>query len=247
MITGLIHLSPWALFLVIACSVQCTVFTTTLYLHRDQTHGAITFHPALRNVFRTWLWLNNFGVVTKQWVAVHRKHHSKCDTVEDPHSPQIHGIWKLLSQGTLLYRTAARDKELVQLYGLGVTEGWMDRNLFNKYKFYGAPLLLLIETILFGFPVSLLIWVFQITVLPIWASAIINGVGHYNGYRNTDTRDSSRNFLPLGFIFGGEELHNNHHARPGSARFSEKWWEFDIGWLMIRVLALFGLLKIIRA
>jgi stearoyl-CoA desaturase (delta-9 desaturase) len=244
--TGIIHLSPTATFVVIICSIQLTVLISTLYLHRDQTHGAITFHPALRNFFRTWLWLTNFGVVTKQWVAVHRKHHAKCDTVDDPHSPVIHGIWKVLTQGTMLYRAAARDKEVVNLYGLGVKEGWMDHNIFNKRKFYGAPLFLLFEMTLFGASTGALVWIFQVTVLPLWASAFINGVAHYVGYRNADTRDSSRNYFPVGVLFGGEELHNNHHARPGSAKFSVKWWEFDNGWLVIRILAFFRLLKINR-
>jgi stearoyl-CoA desaturase (delta-9 desaturase) len=244
--SGFIHLSPTATFVVIICCIQLTVFIGSLYLHRGQTHGAVTFHPVLHYFFRTWLWLTNFGVVTKQWVAVHRKHHAKCDTVDDPHSPQIHGIWKLLTQGTLLYRAAARDKELVKLYGLGVKEDWMDHNIYNKRKFYGAPLFLLFEMMLFGASTGALIWIFQVTVLPLWASAFINGIAHYVGYRNNDTRDASRNFFPVGFIFAGEELHNNHHARPGSAKLSMKWWEFDIGWLVIRVLAFFRLLTINR-
>lgn len=246
MFSGFIQLSPVATFVIIICSIQLTVFISTLYLHRDQTHGAISFHPALQNFFRTWLWLTNFGVVTKQWVAVHRKHHAKCDTVDDPHSPLIHGVWTVLMKGTLLYRAAARDKNMVNVYGTGVKEGWVDHHIFNKRKFYGAPLFLLFQMVLFGASTGALIWIFQVTVLPVWASAFINGIAHCFGYRNIETREGSRNFSPLGLIFGGEELHNNHHARPGSAKFSVKWWEFDIGWLAIRILAFFRMVKVHR-
>ncbi len=246
MYSGIIQLTPFATFLIIIVSMQLSVFAVSLYLHRGQTHGAISFHPLLSHFFRLWLWLTTLGVVTKQWVAVHRKHHAKCDTVDDPHSPQIHGIWKLLTQGTLLYRSAARNKELVTMYGLGVKEDWLDRKLYIKHVFAGAPLLLVIEMLLFGVSTGVMIWLFQIATVPFWASGFVNGLAHYIGYRNNTTRDASRNLFPLGLLFAGEELHNNHHARPGSAKLSMKWWEFDIGWLVIRVLAFVRLVKINR-
>jgi stearoyl-CoA desaturase (delta-9 desaturase) len=246
MFSGFIHLTPLASIVIMAASFQLTVAAVSLYLHRGRTHGAISFHPLMSQLFRMWIWLTTVGVTTRQWVAVHRKHHAKCDTIEDPHSPQIHGIWKLLTQGTLLYRKAARDTDLVKMYGLGIKEDWMDRNLYVRHRYLGAPFFLIVEMMLFGASTGTMVWLFQITALPFWASGFINGIAHYIGYRNIETRDASRNFLPLGIIFGGEELHNNHHARPGSAKLSIKWWEFDMGWLIIRILSFFRLVKINR-
>ncbi|TCS37045.1 Delta-9 acyl-phospholipid desaturase [Paucimonas lemoignei] len=246
MYSGFIQLTPMAKFLIIMVSMQISFMAVSLYLHRGLTHGAISFHPVLSHFFRLWLWLTTAGLVRKQWVAVHRKHHAKCDTVDDPHSPQIHGIGKLLTQGTLLYRKAARCKEVVQMYGLGVKEDWMDRVIYAKHPFIGAPLFLIIEMMLFGVSTGAMIWIFQVITVPFWASGFVNGLAHYLGYRNNVTRDASRNLIPLGIFLCGEELHNNHHARPGSAKLSQKWWEFDMGWVAIRLFSLVGLIKVNR-
>ena len=193
-----------------------------------------------------WLWLTNFGVTAKTWVAVHRKHHAKSDTIEDPHSPVVYGLWTVLTKGTVLYRKAARDVELVKTYGVGIPEDWMDRNVYTKHRFRGAPLFLVVELVLFGIPNGFFIWLLQVLILPVWASGFISGIFHCVGYRNSDTKDSSRNFLPVAVLFGGAELHNNHHANPASAKQSVHWWEFDFGWLVIRIMSFFHLLKINR-
>ncbi len=229
-----------------ALSYATTVGASELYLHRARSHRAITFHPVLCHAFRMWIWLTTYGVTVKTWVAVHRKHHAKCDTVDDPHSPVIHGLWTILTKGTLLYRKAVRDADLVKAYGVGMTEDWMDLNFYTKYRFRGALTFLAIEIAVFGFTTGLLLWLFQISLLPFWASGFINGLFHRVGYRNTDTKDASRNFFPIGIIFGGAELHNNHHANPASAKTSTQWWEFDSGWLVIRTLAAVRLVRINR-
>jgi stearoyl-CoA desaturase (delta-9 desaturase) len=226
-----------------AMSYVITTFATELYLHRSRTHRAITFHPVVCQLFRMWIWLTNFGVTARSWVAVHRKHPATSDTVEDPHSPVIHGLWTVLTKGTLLYRKAARDAELVKMYGVGVKEDWMDTNVYIKHKFRGALLFLIVEVLLFGTN-GFYIWLFQISVMPIWAAGFVNSIFHRIGYRNTKTKDDSRNFLPIGILFCGAELHNNHHANPASAKLSMHWWEFDAGWLAINVMAAVGMLKI---
>ena len=246
MIAGLFDLTPKAMAAVMATSYVMTVMASELYLHRSRAHRAITFHPLLCQAFRMWIFLTTYGVTAKTWVAVHRKHHAKCDTVDDPHSPVIHGLWTILSRGTLLYRKAVRDVELVKTYGVGMTEDWMDEHLYTKHRFRGAFVFLALELALFGFPDGLLIWMFQLSLLPLWASGFINGLFHHVGYRNTDTKDASRNFFPIGFIFGGAELHNNHHANPASAKMSARWWEFDVGYAVVRTLALVGAAKINR-
>ena len=240
------QLTPMAVVIVIVTSYILTNFAAELYLHRARTHRAITFHPAMCQCFRTWIWLTNFGVTVKMWVAVHRKHHAKSDTVDDPHSPVIHGVWKVLTRGTILYRKAARDSELVAKYGVGINEDWMDTHIYTKHRFRGPLLLLAAEMLLFGMSSGFLIWLFQVTLLPIWAAGFINGVFHHVGYRNTETKDGSRNFFPIGLIFCGAELHNNHHANPGSAKASMRWWEFDAGWLAIRTMAVLRLVTINR-
>jgi stearoyl-CoA desaturase (delta-9 desaturase) len=193
-----------------------------------------------------WIWLTNFGVTAKTWIAVHRKHHAKSDTIDDPHSPVVRGLWTVLLKGTLLYRKAARDAELVKMYGVGINEDWMDKNVYTKHRFRGALVFLAVETLLFGFSTGICIWLFQITVMPIWGAGFINGIFHWVGYRNTETKDDSRNFFPVGIIFCGAELHNNHHANPASAKLSMRWWEFDAGWLAIRVMSFCRMLKINR-
>lgn len=246
MFSGFINLSPKAVVLLMAASYVLTVFASELYLHRSRAHRAITFHPVLCQFFRMWIFLTTFGVTARTWVAVHRKHHAKCDTVEDPHSPVIHGIWTILTKGTLLYRKAVKDVELVKFYSTGMTEDWMDAHLYTKHRFRGALVFLVVEIALFGFANGLILWIFQLSLLPLWASGFINGLFHYIGYRNTETKDASRNFFPIGILFGGAELHNNHHANPASAKTSMRWWEFDAGWLVIRTMSFLRLLTINR-
>lgn len=229
-----------------ALSYVLTTCAQELYLHRSRTHRAITFHPLICQAFRMWIWLTHFGVTAKTWVAVHRKHHSKSDTVDDPHSPVIHGLWAVLSKGVLMYRKAARDSELLKTYGVGIPEDWMDTHLYTKHRWRGPLVFIVIEMLLFGPLYGGMIWLFQISISPIWAAGFINGVFHTVGYRNTETRDQSRNFFPIGIIFCGAELHNNHHANPASAKLSMRWWEFDAGWLVIRTMSFFRLLKINR-
>lgn len=244
MFQGLIALDPLEVVLAMAVSYMLTVFASELYLHRSRSHRALTFHPLICHACRLWIWLTTYGVTAKTWVAVHRKHHAKCDTVDDPHSPVIHGLWTILSRGTLLYRRAARDQQLVNTYGVGIHDDWMDRHLYTRHRFRGALVMLALELLLFGVPDGLWIWLFQVSVLPFWASGFINGVFHVVGYRNYQTREHSRNFFPIGVIFGGAELHNNHHAYPASAKLSMKWWEFDAGFLVLRTLALLRLATI---
>jgi stearoyl-CoA desaturase (delta-9 desaturase) len=246
MFSGFIHLTPKAVLLAMALSYTLTTVASELYLHRSRSHRAITFHPVMCHFFRIWIWLTTFGVTVKMWVAVHRKHHSKTDTVEDPHSPIIHGLWTVLTKGVLLYRKAARDAEVIKTYGVGIREDWMDNRLYTKHRFKGPWCFLLVQMALFGVEHGLYIWLFQISVSPIWAAGFINGFFHVVGYRNFETREHSRNFFPIGIIFCGSELHNNHHAHPASAKLSMRWWEFDSGWLLIRVLAFFRLLTINR-
>lgn len=244
MFEGIIQLSPTGVALTMAGSYIMTVFASELYLHRSRSHRAVTFHPVLCQLFRMWIWLTTYGVTAKTWVAVHRKHHAKCDTEEDPHSPRIHGLWTILGKGTLLYRKAARDADLVKAYGVGIKEDWMDEHLYTRHRFRGALVFLAIELLVFGPAHGFIIWLFQLSILPFWASGFINGIFHVVGYRNFETKEDSRNFFPIGIVFGGAELHNNHHANPASAKLSMKWWEFDSGYLVLRVLAFLRLAKI---
>lgn len=246
MFSGFIQLTPKAVIAIMVTSYIATTFAQELYLHRSRSHRSITFHPAMSQLFRMWIWLTHFGVTAKTWVAVHRKHHAKSDTIDDPHSPVIHGIWTVLTKGVLLYRKAARDTELVQTYGVGVKEDWMDAHLYTKHRWRGPLFFLAVELALFGFAHGAMIWLFQLSISPIWAAGFINGMFHHVGYRNTKTKDQSRNFVPIGIIFCGAELHNNHHANPASAKLSMRWWEFDAGWLVIRVMSFFRLLTINR-
>jgi stearoyl-CoA desaturase (delta-9 desaturase) len=223
-------------------TTHITIIAVTLYLHRSQTHLAVNFHPALNHFFRFWLWLTT-GMVTKQWVAIHRKHHGMTDQKGDPHSPQLFGIWKVLFGGALLYNTASKDSLMVNAFGKGTPDDWMERNVYSKYSRLGITLLLLIDLLCFSWW-GLLIWGIQMLWIPFWAAGVVNGIGHYWGYRNEQTRESSRNIFPLGIIIGGEELHNNHHTSPGSAKLSRKWFEIDIGWFYIKLLEKLQLAKL---
>jgi len=212
-----------------------TIAAVTIYLHRCQAHRALMLHPVISHLFRCWLWLST-GMVTKEWAAIHRKHHAKCETAEDPHSPQILGINKVLFQGAELYRAEANNQETLDRYGHGTPDDWLERNVYTPYSGKGILLMLAIDLILFG-PAGLTIWAVQMMWIPLMAAGIINGIGHYWGYRNYEVADASTNIVPWGILIGGEELHNNHHTYPSSARLSNKWWEFDSGWLYINILA----------
>lgn len=221
-----------------------TVFCITVYLHRYQAHRSIELHPAVSHFCRFWLWLTT-GIITKAWTAIHRKHHAKCETKDDPHSPQVLGISKVLWEGAELYRAEAKNVETLNRYGQGTPDDWLERNVYTPHSNKGYLLMLLIDIIFFGLP-GLTIWAIQMMWTPFFAAGIINGIGHYWGYRNFDCPDASTNIFPIGILIGGEELHNNHHAYPTSAQFSTQWWEFDLGWCYIRLLSLLGLAKIRR-
>lgn len=227
---------------VVLVITHLTIISVTLYLHRSQAHLALTFHPAVSHAMRFWLWLTT-GMITKEWVAVHRKHHRLCEEPGDPHSPQIHGIWRVLFGGAWLYANATKNKKDMEQYGKGTPVDWIETNLYSRYPNLGYLLLLCALTAIFhGW--GIVMWLTIVAWIPFWAAGVINGVGHYWGYRNSDTRDCSRNIVPWGIIVGGEELHNNHHQRPASARLSDRWWEFDIGWFYVRVLATLNLVRI---
>lgn len=219
-----------------------TIICVTVFLHRGQAHRGITFHPILSHFMRFWLWLTT-GMVTKQWVAIHRKHHKDCDVVGDPHSPLIHGIWKVLFKGALLYHDASKDKDMVNSYGVGTPDDWMERNIYTPHSRLGIGILFLFNVIIFGW-LGALIWGIQMIWIPFWAAGVVNGIGHYWGYRNGETKDNSRNITPFGIIIGGEELHNNHHLNPADPKLSKRWFEFDIGYMYIQLFKMFGLLKL---
>jgi stearoyl-CoA desaturase (delta-9 desaturase) len=223
---------------------QITIFTVTLYLHRCQTHRGVDLHPLIANFFRFWGWLTT-GMVTKEWVAIHRKHHAKVETEEDPHSPQIYGIKKVFLDGVSLYREASENKEDMEKYGRGTPDDWIERKLFSAHPYWGPTLMAIIDLSLFGV-IGGLIWAVQMIWIPFWAAGFVNGIGHWWGYRNFESADTARNLIPWGFWIGGEELHNNHHAFPSSAKFALRKWEFDIGWAAICMLRAVGLAKVLR-
>ncbi len=241
---GVLDLSFWGYVIVAFCMVQFTFMGVTLYLHRDATHRSLDLHPALRHIFRFWLWLSS-GIVTREWVAVHRKHHARCETPEDPHSPVIYGLKKVLLEGAELYQAVARQPELQEKFGRGTPNDWMERNVYARYRNFGIILMVITDLILFGVPGIIIIAV-QMMAMPLMAAGVINGIGHYYGYRNFECPDAARNIVPWGVVVAGEELHNNHHAFPSSAKFSIQPWEFDIGWLYIRIFQALGLARVIR-
>ncbi len=222
--------------------VQITIACVTLYLHRSQTHRAVQFHPAVNHFMRFWLWFTT-GMVTKQWVAIHRKHHQASDTADDPHSPKVYGIKRVLFGGAFLYHQASKDTEMVNKLGVGTPDDWLERNVYSAHSRLGILLMLVIDLFLFG-PVGLIVWGIQMIWVPFWAAGVINGLAHWWGYRNTDTKDTSRNLWPLAIWIGGEELHNNHHADGANPKFRQRWWEIDIGWIYIRLLTLLRLAKV---
>jgi stearoyl-CoA desaturase (delta-9 desaturase) len=229
------NLQWWQYVLITLALTHVSIAAITIFLHRSQAHRAVDLHPIVSHFFRLWLWLTS-GVVTKEWVAIHRKHHAKCETVEDPHSPQTRGIKKVLFEGAELYRAEAKVAATLEKYGHGTPDDWMERNVYSRHSVLGVALMMIINLALFG-PIGLTIWAVQMAWMPIMAAGIINGVGHYWGYRNFACEDASTNVLPWGILIGGEELHNNHHAYGTSARLSNKWYEFDIGWLYIKLMS----------
>ena len=221
-----------------------TIVCVTLYLHRGQAHRGIIFHPILGHFMRFWLWLTT-GMVTKQWVAIHRKHHRFSDVEGDPHTPHVYGIWQVLFKGAVLYHDASKDSAMVQQYGVGTPDDWIERNIETPHSRLGILLMLVIDCLFFG-PWGLIVWGVQMLWIPFWAAGVINGVAHWIGYRNGQTKDHSRNISPWGILIGGEELHNNHHLEPASPKLSRRWFEFDIGWMWLRLFSLVGLATIVR-
>ena len=221
---------------------QITILCVTLYLHRCQTHRAITIHPVVSHMMRFWLWLTT-AMVTKQWVAIHRKHHQYSDAVGDPHSPKVFGIKNILFRGVYYYYLGAKDAKMMISYGKGTPSDWVEKNVYSKYNYAGVVLMLMIDVLLFEW-YGLAVWIIQMLWIPFWAAGVINGLGHWFGYKNGKTRDNSHNIFPLAFWIGGEELHNNHHLDPASAKLSKRWFEFDIGWFWIKVLSYVKLIKI---
>jgi stearoyl-CoA desaturase (delta-9 desaturase) len=239
---GLLNFSALGIIIATLVLTHITIASVTIYLHRHQSHNSLTLHPIINHFFRFWLWLTT-GMMTKQWVAIHRKHHVKCETPDDPHSPQVLGIKKVLLEGSELYRAEAENQETLEKYGKGTPDDWLERNIYSRFPFLGITLMLFADVLLFGV-IGITVFAIQMLWIPIFAAGVINGIGHFWGYRNFEPSDASRNIIPWGILIGGEELHNNHHAYPASARLSNKWWEFDIGWFYIRLMNLFGLAKI---
>ncbi len=234
--------STVAIYFLIA--TQLTIFSVTLYLHRSQAHRAVDFHPALAHLFRLWTWLTT-AMITREWAAIHRKHHAKCETEEDPHSPQFKGISTVMWRGVELYRNARAQRDDIEKYGKGCPDDWIERKLYSRYATLGPTLMLFICVGLFGAK-GLAAWALQMAWIPIWAAGVINGLGHWWGYRNFETSDTATNLSPWGVWVGGEELHNNHHAFPSSAKFALRRWEVDIGWVAICGLQKLGLAKVLR-
>lgn len=239
---GLVPLPVWGYILFALVTTHITIASVTIYLHRHQAHRALDLHPVVSHFFRFWLWLTT-GMVTAEWVAVHRKHHARCETEDDPHSPWVRGIKKVLWQGTELYQQEAAKSQTIEQYSQGTPDDWLEKKVYSRCSVLGVSMLLVTYVALFG-AIGLSLWAIQMLWIPFWAAGVINGVGHWWGYRNFESRDRSRNIAPLGVLIGGEELHNNHHAFPASARLSARWWEFDIGWFYIRALQLLRLARV---
>jgi stearoyl-CoA desaturase (delta-9 desaturase) len=242
MLDGIADLSLWQALLAALALTHVTIAAVTIYLHRHQAHRALDLHPVVSHFFRFWLWLTT-GMVTREWVAIHRKHHAKCETADDPHSPQVRGIRKVLWEGAELYQAEAANAETLEKYGHGTPSDWLERNLYGRYNTIGIGLMLLIDLLLFGLA-GIAVWGIQMLWIPFFAAGVINGIGHWWGYRNYEVPDASSNIVPWGILIGGEELHNNHHTFASSAKLSSKWWEFDIGWAYIRLMSLFRLARV---
>jgi len=244
MLYGLLHLSFWGYVIATLLLTHVSVVATTIYLHRCQAHRALDLHPIASHFFRFWLWLAT-AQSTIEWVSIHRKHHARCETAEDPHSPVIYGIRKVFFEGYELYAEAAKDKETMKRYGHGCPNDWLERNVYSKFGKLGICIMLGVDLVLFGVP-GITVWALQMMWIPLFAAGVINGIGHFWGYRNFECPDQSRNIVPWSIITAGEELHNNHHTFATSAKLSVKWYEFDLGWCYIRLLQMLGLAKVKR-
>lgn len=238
---GVLNLPWWGYLCMLLGLTHITILAVTIFLHRHQAHRALDLHPILSHFFRFWLYFTT-GMVTKEWAAIHRKHHAKCETHDDPHSPVIAGIETVLWKGVELYRKESKNSQTLERYGQGTPDDWIERNLYSKHTKLGITITFFVDLILFGVP-GIALWAIQMAWIPFFAAGVVNGIGHYFGYRNFECPDASRNIIPLGVIIGGEELHNNHHTFPTSAKFSIKWWEFDLAWAYIKV---FSWLKLAR-
>lgn len=239
---GFLHLSWWQVAVVALVLTHITIISVTVFLHRSQAHRGLELHPAVMHFFRFWLWLTT-GMVTKEWVAIHRKHHARCEREGDPHSPVVFGLGMVFFRGAELYRQEAKNEDTLKRFGHGTPDDWMERNVYTRFSLYGILTMLAIDVALFGV-LGLTVWAVQMAWIPFWAAGVVNGLGHAIGYRNFASPDTSTNVSPWGIIIGGEELHNNHHAYGTSAKFSSKWYEFDLGWCYIQVLRFFGLAKV---
>jgi len=239
---GLLQAEWWQIVLVTLVLTHITIVSVTIFLHRSQAHRGLDLHPAVAHFFRFWLWMTT-GMVTKEWVAIHRKHHAKCEREGDPHSPMLYGIGRVLFRGAELYREEAANAETLSRFGHGTPDDWLERNLYARRTTLGIFTMLGIDLVLFG-AAGLTVWAVQMAWIPFWAAGVVNGIGHYWGYRNFASPDTSTNVFPVGVLIGGEELHNNHHAYGTSAKFSSKWYEFDIGWMYIRLLQALGLAQV---
>ena len=240
---GVLDLPWWQLALVALAFTHVTIAAVTIYLHRHQSHRSLDLHPIASHFFRFWLWLTT-GMITKEWAAVHRKHHARVDSEQDPHSPQMLGLNRVLWAGVFLYTKEAANTATLERFGRGTPDDWLERNVYSGRNMLGIVLMALVNVVLFGPLPGAVIFLVQMLWIPFWAAGVINGVGHFFGYRNFHCEDASRNIVPLGILIGGEELHNNHHAFASSAKLSSKWYEFDIGWLYIRILEVLGLAKV---
>jgi stearoyl-CoA desaturase (delta-9 desaturase) len=243
MFSGLLNLPWWGDIIAGLILVQITIAAVTIYLHRCQAHRALDVHPVVSHFFRFWLWMTT-GMITKEWAAIHRKHHAKCETVDDPHSPQVLGINKVLWGGVVLYVKESHKPETMARYGHGTPDDWLERNVYTPLNKWGIVVTLMLDVLLFGAVTGFVIWGLQMLWIPFWAAGVINGLGHWWGYRNFVTEDASTNMTNIAAWIGGEELHNNHHAYPTSAKFSIRWYEFDLGWFYIRILSTLGLANV---
>jgi stearoyl-CoA desaturase (Delta-9 desaturase) len=241
--SGVFDLPWWGVVLVALGLTHITIVSVTVFLHRHQAHRALDLHPVASHFFRFWLWLTT-GMVTKEWAAIHRKHHAKCETAEDPHSPQILGINRVLWLGVLLYVKEAYNRETLERYGHGTPDDWMEHNVYSRFAVLGLTLMGVFDVVVLGIVPGVLVLLTQIVWIPFWAAGVINGIGHFWGYRNWGTEDASTNIVPWGILIGGEELHNNHHAYATSAKLSNKWYELDVGWMYIRLLEALGLAQV---
>ncbi len=239
---GITQASWWQVVLFALAVTHITIVAVTLFLHRSQAHRGVDLHPAVSHFFRFWLWLTT-GMVTKEWVSIHRKHHARCEREGDPHSPMIYGIGRVMFRGAELYRDESKNMETAAKYGHGTPNDWLEKNLYTPYSASGIVVMLVIDVLLFG-ALGLAVWAVQMAWIPFWAAGVVNGIGHFWGYRNFASPDTSTNVFPIGILIGGEELHNNHHAYGTSAKFSSRWFEIDIGWGYLTLLSWFGLAKV---